>query len=84
METLEAINKRTSLKTRLSSREVEQEKITKILNAASLAPSARNRQPWRFIVVKGKEAVETLISRTFSEANLCLSVEEGRRGHHDH
>ena len=72
METLEVINKRASLKIRLSAREVEQDKITSILDAARLAPSARNRQPWRFIVVRGKEAVETLVSRVFSEANLVV------------
>ncbi len=72
METLETIHKRASLKTRLSEREVEQEKITKILDAARLAPSARNTQPWRFVVVQGKEAIEALISKAFSEANLIV------------
>jgi nitroreductase len=67
METLEAINKRTSLKTRLSAREVEQEKIAKVLDAARLAPSARNQQPWRFIVVKGKENVENVVTKAFFE-----------------
>jgi len=72
METLEAINKRASLKTHLSARDVEREKIVKILDAARLAPSARNRQPWRFIVVKDKAVIETLASRAFSEANLVM------------
>ena len=72
METLEAINKRTSLKTRLSSREVEPEKIAKILGAARLAPSARNTQPWRFIVVKGKKNVETVVTRAFFELNQVV------------
>ena len=70
METLEAIRKRASLKTRISTHDVEHEKIVRILDAARLAPSGRNRQPWRFIVVKGKEAVETLVSRAFVEDNL--------------
>ena len=65
MEISEAIRKRTSLKAHLSPREVEQEKITKVLEAARLAPSARNTQPWRFIVVQGKEAVETLVGGAF-------------------
>jgi len=69
METLETINKRASLKARLSSREIEPEKIVKILDAARLAPSARNRQPWRFIVVQGREAVEALVSSIFFETN---------------
>ena len=69
METLEAIKKRASLKMRLSAREIEPEKITKILDAARLAPSGRNRQPWRFIVVRDKEAIKTLVERAFSEVN---------------
>lgn len=67
METLEAINKRTSLKMHMSSRDVEPEKIEKVLAAARLAPSARNSQPWRFIVVQGREAVEALVSSVFFE-----------------
>ena len=71
METSEAIDKRASLKTRISPRDVEQEKIAKILDAARLAPSAGNRQPWRFIVVKGRENVEPLVSRAFNEVNFA-------------
>jgi len=72
METLEAINKRASLKPHLSSREIEPEKIAKILSAAQLAPSARNSQPWRFIVVQGREAVEALVSSVFFETNQVV------------
>ena len=32
---------------------LEQEKINDILRAALLAPSAKNRQPWKFIVYQG-------------------------------
>ena len=71
METLEAVGKRASLKMRISARDVEQEKIAKILDAARLAPSAGNRQPWRFIVVKGRENVETLVSKAFNEINFA-------------
>jgi nitroreductase len=67
MDTLEAISKRASLKTHLSAREVEQEKISKVLEAGSLAPSGRNQQPWRFIVVKGKENVEKVVTTAFFE-----------------
>jgi len=67
METLETIGKRASLKARLSAREVEQDKIAKVLDAARLAPSARNQQPWRFIVVQGKENVENVVTKAFFE-----------------
>ena len=35
--------------------EVEEEKIVKCLEAARLAPSANNSQPWKFIVVNEPE-----------------------------
>ena len=72
METLEAINKRASLKTHLSTRDVEQDKIIKILEAAKLAPSARNNQPWRFIVITGRENVENVVTRAFKETNQVV------------
>ena len=34
---------------------LEEEKINDILRAALLAPSAKNRQPWKFIVYQGEE-----------------------------
>ena len=36
---------------RYTSREVEEEKIGQCIEAARLAPSACNSQPWRFVVV---------------------------------
>jgi nitroreductase len=72
METLETIGKRASLKSHLSAREVEHEKITKILDAARFAPSARNTQPWRFIVVRGKENVENVVTKAFFEFNQVV------------
>ncbi len=67
METLEAISRRASLKNYLSARKVEPEKIMKVLDAARLAPSARNQQPWRFIVVQGKDNVENVVAKAFFE-----------------
>jgi nitroreductase len=81
METLEAINKRASLKTHLSTRDVEEDKIIRILEAARLAPSAVNEQPWRFLVVKGQENVEKVVSKAsrmgrkaFDEAPVLILV----------
>jgi nitroreductase len=70
METLTTIQKRCSLKLHLSGKKIEPEKINIILNAARLAPSARNMQPWRFVVVQGKAAVENLVDSAFSENNM--------------
>lgn len=40
--------------------EVEKSKIIKVLEAARLAPSAVNYQPWHFIVVQQKENLEMI------------------------
>ncbi|WP_287584815.1 nitroreductase family protein [Candidatus Borrarchaeum sp.] len=54
MDVYEAIRKRKSVR-RYKDKEVEQEKLTRILEAARLAPSASNKQEWRFVVVQDKE-----------------------------
>jgi nitroreductase len=69
METLQAIQKRCSLKGHCSGKEIEAEKLNKVLEAARWAPSAHNYQPWHFIVVQGRQAVETLVDGAFSEKN---------------
>lgn len=69
METLEAICKRCSLKTQLSGTAIEPEKINTILDAGHLAPSARNMQPWRFVVVQEGKAIEELVDGAFFEPN---------------
>jgi nitroreductase len=51
METLEAIATRRSNR-RFKSDPIPQDVLEKILNAAIMAPSGKNRQPWRFIVVR--------------------------------
>lgn len=45
---------------RFSTRKVEKEKIEKILKAAKLAPTARNLQPQRILVLTQKEQLEKL------------------------
>ncbi len=50
MEVLDVITKRCSVRS-YSDRAVERDKIDRLLEAARLAPSASNRQEWRFVVV---------------------------------
>ncbi|RKZ22514.1 nitroreductase [bacterium] len=59
MEVMDAIKKRRSIR-RYEAREVEEEKIRLLLEAARLAPSARNLQPWKFVVVKDRGKIEKL------------------------
>ena len=41
-------------------RPVEKEKIDLCIEAARIAPSACNAQPWKFIVIKGAKRVELI------------------------
>ncbi len=59
METLEAIASRRSIRKYLP-REVSDELVEKIVRAGMLAPSAKNRQPWSFVAVKGEAKEEML------------------------
>jgi len=60
MNVYEAIKTRKSVRSFLD-KPVEQEKLDRILEAARLAPSANNRQEWRFVVIRDKATREKLI-----------------------
>jgi nitroreductase len=59
MNTLEAISQRRSIR-RFKDTPISDEIIIKILNAGIQAPSGKNRQPWRFIVVKEDKRPEMI------------------------
>jgi nitroreductase len=59
MAVLEAIRKRYSCRA-YQDKAIEQEKLNTILEAARLAPSAKNLQDWRFVVVTDKEKKRNL------------------------
>ncbi|ABK15222.1 MAG: nitroreductase family protein [Methanothrix sp.] len=54
MDVIEAIRKRRSIR-KYQERPVEEEKLNRILEAGRLAPSAKNLQDWKFVVVRDKE-----------------------------
>jgi nitroreductase len=54
MDVFEAVKTRKSVRKSLD-KPVEEEKLSQILEAARLAPSASNRQEWRFVVVRDKD-----------------------------
>lgn len=54
MDLTNAIKQRRSIR-RYNNTAVEDDKIIEILNAARLAPSAKNRQPWKFHISRGGE-----------------------------
>jgi nitroreductase len=59
MEIATAIRERRSIRA-YQATPVEEEKLALILEAGRLSPSARNRQEWRFIVVKERGTREKL------------------------
>jgi nitroreductase len=65
MQFLELVNQRFSAR-RYKDQPVEKEKLMRCLEAARLAPSASNSQPWRFIVVDDPALKEKLAAETYS------------------
>ncbi|RLF26609.1 MAG: nitroreductase [Thermoplasmata archaeon] len=59
MDVYEAIMERRSIRA-YSDKEVEEEKLLKLLQAAQHAPSAKNMQEWRFIVVTDEKTRKEL------------------------
>jgi nitroreductase len=64
MALLDLINQRKSVRD-FRDTPVERDKIMMCLEAARLAPSASNSQPWRFIVVDDKELKDRLCDAAF-------------------
>ncbi|MGQ9460412.1 MAG: nitroreductase family protein [Candidatus Bathyarchaeaceae archaeon] len=59
MDVFEAIRARRSVR-KFRPKPIPNEKLEMILDAGRLAPSAGNRQPWRFVVVKDPKRKKTL------------------------
>jgi nitroreductase len=60
MEVLTALRKRRSIRSYLNT-PIEEEKLNKVLEAARISPTAKNRQEWKFIVVKSEEIKQRLL-----------------------
>lgn len=78
MDSLQTIFTRRSIR-KYSDIEIEQDKLNNILKAGMYAPSAVNRQPWEFIVVKdantrGKIAQVNENARMLTDAKVGVVV----------
>jgi len=67
MDVFDAIKTRRSIRKYLN-KPVEREKLSRVLEAARLSPSAANRQPWKFIVVKDEETKKKLVSACHNQS----------------
>jgi nitroreductase len=70
MDVEQAIRERRSVRSWLD-RDVEDEKLELVLEAARLAPSARNRQEWKFVVVRDAQVRERLAAGTRGQDFVC-------------
>lgn len=61
MDLTEAIEKRRSIR-KFDTKKIDNEIIKKILYNGTLAPSGKNRQPWRFVVIQENENLKNKIS----------------------
>ena len=61
MEVSQAIQQRRSIR-KFKEKVVPEELLLKILEAATLAPSGKNKQPWKFYVVQGEKRSEMIQS----------------------
>lgn len=78
MQTLSLLKKRRSVRN-FDNRPVPEDLLTEIIDCARLAPTARNIQPWEFIVVTNKETLKVLGSwaengRFIAESSCCIAV----------
>jgi len=65
MDVLEAIKGRRSIR-RFCQDDVPNELILELVTAASMAPSAHNRQPWEFLVTRDPAKRRLLAGRTYA------------------
>ncbi len=61
MDVKEAIDKRRAFRS-LEKTEIDEKLIRELAKSASLSPSCFNKQPWRFVFVKGRDKLEELYS----------------------
>ena len=78
MSVLELMQRRSSVRS-YQDRPVETEKLRQVLEAARVAPSACNNQPWRFVVVTDK-ALQTRISARWAALAPVIIVAVGDHG----
>jgi nitroreductase len=80
MDFFETVRKRRSLR-RFSDQPVAYEDILAMLEAATLAPSATNEQPWHFIVIRDRELKEGMrdVVNAMVETSIAATEDESRR-----
>jgi nitroreductase len=76
---LEWLHTRRSVRA-FSDRPIDRSVLTRLLDAATTAPSSTNRQPWRFAVVTGKEIRRRIVDFVRERTEEMKAII--RRSHH--
>lgn len=74
MELKETIENRRSIR-KYKDKEVQKELIEDLIECARLAPSAKNRQPWKFLIVENNTKNEIVNIMLKKEENTDISLE---------
>jgi nitroreductase len=80
LEFFETVRNRFSAR-RFTGQPVREDDLRVILEAATLAPSATNEQPWRFIVVRNRELKDSMraVVMAVLEASIAGTDDQARR-----
>jgi nitroreductase len=78
MDLIEGIHTRRSIR-QFTEKPVAREQLIEIIKAGTWAPSGRNNQPWRFVIItdpdlRGKLAGHTKYSAVIKGAPACIAV----------
>lgn len=78
MDFFEVVTTRRSVRS-YNGKPVPDDAVDKVLRAGMYAPSAHNRQPWRFVVVRERQALNAIMqahpySKALAEAPMCIVV----------
>ncbi len=82
---LENIQSRKSVRHFVKGKEISREQIEKIIRAGMAAPSARNIQPWEFIVINDRETLNSLAEKSpfgkmLADASCAIVVAGSKEG----
>jgi nitroreductase len=66
MDMLPEILRRRSVRS-FTSQQVDKDQLERIIEAGRLAPSAKNRQEWRFVVIQKKEVRQKMMEAAFGQ-----------------
>jgi len=78
MDALEAVRTRRSCR-KFAPRDVPRDLLEKVVDAGRLAATARNEQPWEFVVVTDKAALRQIAGMTdhgpfIADSSACIAV----------